>query len=408
MKNTSKRVLAVVMTVIMLFTLTATAFAEGDYSTPSAKELQFNKDGKFRILQITDTQDDMFASPGMLHMIKTAIEKYTPDLVVFTGDNTSTVDTEFGAKYALETLLSIVNDAEVPFTLVFGNHDAENVAKEFHMSCWRSFEYCLAYDAAPDIYGMGTHNLPIKSSDGSKVAYNLWMFDSNMYDENGNYDYIHADQLDWYVNISNALKEANGGELVPSLAFQHIVPYEIKDYVLETPTLDPNGFTSDDGKHYALDTAYAEEGSVIREYPCPSAFHGNQMSVLQQQGDVNAVFVGHDHVNDYIVHTKLSAADGDSIDIVNTPGASFQSYGSEEMRGCRVIDIDEKDPWNYETFSPTFFEVCGGQKDMHILSYASENIALYYVSLVIKLIPFVGERLQGIFLELVYDIASKF
>lgn len=406
MKNIAKRVLAVAMALVMVFAFSAVAFADGDYSTPSDKKLKFKEDGSFRILQIADMQDDMFAAPGMLHMIKTALEKYKPDLVVFTGDNTSTVSTEIDCKYSLESTLSIVNDAKIPFTLVFGNHDAENVSKEYHMSCWQSYEYCLAYDAAPDIYGMGTHNLPIYASNSDKVAYNIWMFDSNMYDENDNYDYIHEDQLAWYVNTSNALKAANGGNPVPSLAFQHIVPYEIKDYMIETSTLDPNGFESN-GKYYVLNPEYAVEGSVVREYPCPSAFHGNQMSVFQQQGDVKAVFVGHDHVNDYIVNTTMLNANGGSIDIVNTPGATFQSYGNDELRGCRVIDINENDPWNYETFSPTFFEVCGGQKDMHILSYVSDNIAWYYVSLVIKLIPFVGERLQGIFLNLVYDIATK-
>ncbi len=409
MKKTFLKVIALVMTAAMLFSLTVSA---ADFTSKSDKTLQFDKDGNFRILQLTDTQDDTFASPGMLHMIKTALEKYQPDLVVFTGDNTSTVSLELDAKFALKSILSIVNDAKVPFTLVFGNHDAENVSKEYHMNCWRSYEYCLAYDADPEIYGMGTHNLPVMSSDGKKVAYNLWMFDSNMYDENDNYDYIHDDQLAWYTKTSNALKEANGGQPVPSLAFQHIVPYEIKDYVVETPALDPNGFTSTNEEtgeqhHYALDPNYAEEGSILREYPCPSAFHGNQMSVFEQQGDVNAVFVGHDHVNDYIVHTKMNAADGESIDIVNTPGASFQSYGDEEMRGCRVIDISEDDTWNYETFSPTFFQVCGDTKDMRILSYVSDNIAWYYVSLLVKLVPFIGESLQQIFLSVVYNIATK-
>lgn len=410
MKKTFLKVIALVMTAAMLFSLTVSA-AE-DYTSKSDITLQFDKDGNFRILQIADTQDDTFASPGMLHMIKTALEKYQPDLVVFTGDNTSTVSLELDAKYALKSILSIVNDAKVPFTLVFGNHDAENVSKEYHMSCWRSYEYCLAYDADPEIYGMGTHNLPIMSSDGKKVAYNLWMFDSNMYDDVEGYDYIHDDQLDWYVKTSNALKEANGGQPVPSLAFQHIVPYEIKDYVVETAEPDPNGFTSTNEEtgekhHYALDPNYAEAGSILREYPCPSRVHGKQMSVLEQQGDVNAVFVGHDHVNDYIVHTKMNAADGDSIDIVNTPGASFQSYGDEEMRGCRVIDISEDDTWNYETFSPTFFQVCGDTKDMRILSYVSDNIAWYYVSLLVKLVPFIGESLQQIFLSVVYNIATK-
>lgn len=412
MKKTFFKAIALFMTAVMLFTLSMSAFAADDFSSKSDKTLKFDKDGNFRILQFTDTQDDMFASPGMLEMIKAAVEKYEPDLVVFTGDNTATVDTKIDAKYALESILSIVNDAKVPFTLVFGNHDAENVAKEYHMSCWRSYEYCLAYDADPAIYGMGTHNLPVMSSDGKKVAYNLWMFDSNMYDPDGGYDYIHDDQLDWYVKTSNALKEANGGQPVPSMVFQHIVPYEIKDYVVQTPELDPNGFTVTDEEtgaksYFALDPAYAEEGSILRENPCPSRVHGKQMSVLEQQGDVMAVFVGHDHVNDYVVHTKMKNAAGSSIDIVNTPGASFQSYGDNEMRGCRVIDINEKDAWNYETFSPTFFQVVGNTKDTQILAYVSDNIVWYYVSLLVKLVPFIGESLQKMFLAVVYDIATK-
>ena len=79
----------------------------GSYTLPSELDSKvggtvygwFDKEGNFRILQIADTQDDMFASPGMLHMIKTALEKYQPDLVVFTGDNTSTVSTQIDAKY---------------------------------------------------------------------------------------------------------------------------------------------------------------------------------------------------------------------------------------------------------------------------------------------------------------------
>ncbi len=406
MKKSLLKVIALVMAAAMLFSLTVSA-AE-DYTSQSDIELQFGEDGNFRILQLADCQDDMFPAPGMLEMIEAAIEKYQPDLVVFTGDNTGAVDAKISAKYGLDAILSIVNDAEVPFTLVFGNHDAEHVSKEYHMSCWRSYEYCLAYDADPEIYGMGTHNLTIKSSDGTKVAYNLWMFDSNMYDDVEGYDYIHEDQLAWYVNTSNALKKANGGEPVPSLAFQHIVPYEIKDYVIETSEPDPNGFTSKNETtgevhHYALDPNYAEAGSLLREYPCPSRIHGEQMSKFVQQGDVNAVFVGHDHVNDYIVHTTMNAADGAAIDIVNTTGATFQSYGTDEMRGCRIIDIDEEKPWEYETQSLRFFDVMGDTEETRALSFVSDQIGWYYVSFIARIIPFFGETLQKMFYVAIYN-----
>ncbi len=406
MKKSFLKVIALVMAAAMLFSLTVSA-ADGFAAQPE-NTLKFDENGKFRILQIADTQDDMFPSPGMIKMIETAVEKYEPDLVIFTGDNTGTVDLKMDAKYAIKAIIDPIAEAGVPFTFVFGNHDAENVSKETHFAAYRSYENCLAYDADPDIYGMGTHNLTIKSSDGSKVAYNIWMFDSNMYDPVDGYDYIHEDQLAWYVNTSNALKAANGGEPVPSLAFQHIVPYEIKDYVIETPELDPNGFTSKNEEtgeihHYALDPNYAEPGSVLREYPCPSRVHGEQMSKFVQQGDVNAVFVGHDHVNDYIVHTKMNAADGAAIDIVNTPGASFQSYGSDEVRGCRIIDLDESNPWEYETFSPTFYDVVGDTEEMRALAYVSDNIVWYYVSFIARIVPFFGETLQNLLISAIYN-----
>lgn len=407
MKKTFLKVIALVMTAAMLFSLSVSA--ADDFSSKPDNTLKFDENGKFRILQIADTQDDMFPAPGMIKMIETAVNKYEPDLVVFTGDNTGTLDIALDVQYTVKSIIDPIAERGIPFTFVFGNHDAENVSKETHYAAYRDYDNCLAYDADPEIYGMGTHNLTIKSSDGTKVAYNLWMFDSNMYDDVEGYDYIHEDQLAWYVNTSNALKAANGGEAVPSLAFQHIVPYEIKDYVIETPELDPNGFTSKNEEtgevhHYALDPDYAEAGSVLREYPCPSRIHGEQMSKFVQQGDVNAVFVGHDHVNDYVVHTKMNAADGAAIDIVNTPGASFQSYGSEEVRGCRIIDIDENNPWEYETFSPTFFDVVGDTEEMRALAYVSDNIVWYYVSYICRIVPFFGETLQKLFISAVYNM----
>lgn len=406
MKKTFLKVIALVMTAAMLFSLTVSA--ADDFSSKPDNTLKFDENGKFRILQLADTQDDMFPAPGMIKMIETAVNKYEPDIVIFTGDNTGTVDLAMDAKYAIKAIIDPIAELGIPFTFVFGNHDAENVSKETHFAAYRSYDNCLAYDADPEIYGMGTHNLTIKSSDGTKVAYNLWMFDSNMYDPKGGYDYIHEDQLNWYVNTSNALKAANGGEAVPSIAFQHIVPYEIKDYVVQTPALDPNGFEVTDEEtgaksYFALDPAYAEPGSILRENPCPSREHGEQMSKFVQQGDVNAVFVGHDHVNDYVVHTKMNAADGAAIDIVNTPGASFQSYGNEEMRGCRIIDIDENNPWEYETFSPTFYDVVGDTEEMRALAYVSDNIVWYYVSFIVRIIPYFGETLQNLFITLIYN-----
>ncbi|MBR4049473.1 MAG: metallophosphoesterase [Clostridia bacterium] len=405
--KTFKRVLAVVLSLVMVLSLTCTAFAESDYSTPPTERLRFDSKGYFRILQLADCQDGMLPRYGMIEFIKKALDKYKPDLVVFTGDNTTTVDTKLEAKMAIEAIIEPVAAAGVPFTFVFGNHDAENVAKEYHYSVYTQFDNCMAYDAVPEMYGMGTHNLPIYSADGSKIAFNLWMFDSNMYnEEKGGYDHIHEDQLQWYVDASNVLKAQNGGEPVPSMAFQHIVPNEAVDYVRTSDTEVANGYyNSDNGKWYYLDPEYVEKGAVLMEHPCPGTVDSMQMELFEQQGDVLGVFVGHDHVNDYIINTTLKNAKGESIDIVNTPGCTFSSYGNELMRGCRIIDLNEKDPWNYKTEAYTFFDVMGDTEETRMMSYFSREIGWWYVAKVLSFIPEIGETLANGFLKLVYTLA---
>ena len=47
------------------------------------------------------------------------------------------------------------------------------------------------------------------ASDGEMIKFNLWVFDSNDYDENGNYACVKADQVEWYKAKSDELKKAN-------------------------------------------------------------------------------------------------------------------------------------------------------------------------------------------------------
>ena len=405
--KTFKRVLAVVLSLVMVLSLTCTAFAESDFSTPPTERLRFDSKGNFRILQLADCQDGMLPRYGMIEFIKKALDKYKPDLVVFTGDNVGAVGTKLEAKMGIEAIIEPVAAAGVPFTFTFGNHDAENVSKDYQYSIYTSFSNCFAYDADPDLYGMGTHNLPIYASDGSKIAFNIWIFDSNMYnEEKGGYDHIHEDQLQWYVDASNVLKAQNGGEAVPSIAFQHIVPNEALDYILSSDTEVANGYyDKNSNKWYYLDPEYAEKGSVLMEHPCPGTIDSMQMELFAQQGDVLGVFVGHDHVNDYVINTTLKNAKGESIDIVNTTGATFSSYGNEQERGCRIIDISEKDTWTYKTQSLTFFDVMGDTEETRMMSYFSREIGWWYVAQVLAIIPEVGEALSNGFLKLVYTLA---
>ena len=420
MKNTFKKLICVVMSLAMLIAIVPTSvLAANNWNNYT---LKFNSDGKFRILQFSDTQDDVDARPAMIEFIKEAINKTRPNLVVFTGDNTSGggSPTKTLAKVSIDKIIDPVRDAGIPFAIVFGNHDAEGgLSKEQLMNIYTSYNNCLANDAHPELSGCGTYNLPILSSNGQKVAFNLWMFDSGMYDEDsrlGGYDYVHDDQVDWYVNTSNALKQANGGTIVPSLAFQHIIPREIYDELLDVPAgtagaISRNYFTGFNAageaqfitKNCILDPNNSAPGSSMREAPCPSTRYSRQVDAFISQGDVMGIVVGHDHINSYIVTRDLpnAASPIKKFDFIQTPGIGFQTYG-DDQRGCRVIDLDESSPYTYETKTYGFFDIMGTTNKTQMLYYYSLEIGMYYLSYVFCLVPVIGPWLRNIFLEKVY------
>lgn len=51
----------------------------------------------------------------------------------------------------------------------------------------------------------------------------------------------------------------------------------------------------------------------------------------------------------------------DGVNIIQTPGASFRSYGNMISRGTRVFVIDEKDPASFETYTIGYFDLFGNK-----------------------------------------------
>ena len=349
-----KKAISVVLAVILAFGALLTA---GAADTNAAEKLQFNADGNFRIMQISDIQDGTLLTPATKKFIKEVVVAEKPDLIVLTGDNISAGSATLGTeavdkllvKTAINNYMSVLEEIGIPVAIVFGNHDAEEkVSKEYQMEIYNTYDCCVAVDEGDALYGCGTYNLPIYSSkDAAKVAYNLWMIDSNMYDDvNGGYDYVHKDQLDWYVKTSNELKAQNGGNPVPSMMFQHIIINEIYDVINEVPESEKDKYEyvaveHDDGTvtYNAIMPEVLRAGE-INEMPCPPTVNGGQFDAVLGQGDVVAMFFGHDHKNTFEVEYK-------GVDLVNSPTAGFGSYG-DRGRGVRIIDINENTT-DYET-----------------------------------------------------------
>lgn len=354
------------------------AFAVNEQTPAYEAHLSFDDDGKFTILQLADLQDTFMMFPIVKDFVRDIVPATDPDLIVLTGDNFSGGSCNTGlhavdkllVKKAIGEYMNILEGYGVPVAVVFGNHDAETtVNREEQMAIYSTYSCCIGYDEGSGIYGCGNYNVPVYSStDSEKMAYNLWMIDSNMYDEvNGGYDYVHQDQIDWYVNTANELKAQNGGVPVPAMMFQHIIVPEIYDALMQVGAGTP-GAVERGGKYYALNPANTKAG-VLHEPPCPSNTNGGQYDAVVAQGDVKAMFFGHDHVNSFEVSYR-------GVDIVCSPGVNFASYG-DEGRGARVITLDESDTSTYETHVVTYDELYNGDETaaLRFVMYGSENSA---------------------------------
>ena len=334
-----KRIFSIVLVLAMVFGICASATAADD------GVLRFDENGEFKIMHICDCQDNYPARPEMLKYLDAVIKEYQPDLVVLGGDNTVTEDKE----EAIAELVSVFVENETYFTLVFGNHDhQQGYTDDEQLAMYQKHggKYCLAYDEDPDLTGTATHALPVIGNSG-KTELMLYMFDSNQYvsvnDFEDEYDSVNPDQIEWYIEKSEAA-EAENGKVVPALAFQHIIVGEVYDALFHESPIELGELSrSFNGKIYSfLPRTENIESGFLFEFPCPGYYNHGQFDAMVERGDVMGIFSGHDHTNDFV--TEL-----DGIKIVNTGGATHGGYSSDFNRGVRMITVNENNPGTFET-----------------------------------------------------------
>ena len=357
-----KRILAALLTLLLVVSCVCFAGADYDFQGPKYKKctrLSFNDTGKLRILQIADVQDGAWLPSIAKLLLFETVRQVKPDLIVLTGDNISghSVHTKPGVVLALRQVMDILNLFNIPIAAVFGNHDDQGTPlnKLDQMDIYESYPNFIGCRGVvaektvdQTVMNAGTYNLPVYASkDSDEVAFNIWCFDSGNYnpdDSVGGYGYVFPEQLEWYVDKSNELKEANGGKPVPSIAFQHIIPPQIAEALQEVPEGTP-GAVKFSGKWYTLPDGTDLTKNHLSEAPCPPELSFRpgyaEVETMLEQGDVTAVFCGHDHINGFSVPYK-------GIDLVTSPGCTYDSY-NDENRGFRLITIDKNDPTSHES-----------------------------------------------------------
>lgn len=323
------------------------------------------KNGKFKILQVSDTQDLQYVRYTMLDMLDKAYDLTKPDLVLLTGDNVlgnHFRDARFYSKYlvtdkekeyaamkkAINYVVDPIDKRGIPFSMIYGNHDDRNeISKEEQADIFRAYSTCVGLDGGEESGDCDTFNIPIYSEDGCKILFNIWMLDSGWYDKELDkcFEQVKPEAVEWYKKKCAELKSQNGGKVVPSLMFQHIPLIETLSLIEECAPGE-KGAKGPDGKFYKLKAGC--EG-VMGEYPsCVSTGNG-QFEAMKECGDVKAVVFGHDHLNSF-------TAEIDGIDIIQTPCTSFRCYGSRD-RGVRLFTVYENG--EYESEMLTYKDLCG-------------------------------------------------
>ncbi|MBQ2759978.1 MAG: metallophosphoesterase [Clostridia bacterium] len=335
-------------------------------------KLKFNN-GKFVILQVSDAQDLQFVRHTMIRMLNKAYDTVKPDLVVFTGDNilgNHLRDARFGSrkvvhtkqgelermKTAINHIIAPVEKRGIPFAMLYGNHDDMNwITKDEQADIYRSYTMCRGLDNPDKTVDCDTYNMPVYSSDGEKVVYNIWMMDTAWKDkeEDKCYTGVKKEAVEWYKRTSDELKKQNGGKVVPSLMFQHIPLPECMDLMEECKKTDDGALRffrdGEEERYVRLDKKKADGflGEPIMGYDIDNG----QFEAVKEKGDVQAIVLGHEHMNNYIGVTQ-------GVKIIQSSAASFRCYG-DRLRGVRVFVLDENDLSDVNTYFLTYNELCG-------------------------------------------------
>ena len=252
----------------------------------NARALKFNADGKFKIVQFTDVHwaPGNAASEVAAERIAEVLDAERPDFVVFTGD----IAWGKPAAESYKRTFAPVVERGIPFALTFGNHDDEQDLSRQQIYDLITKEYPKNLTGTVEgLSGVSNFILPIRSADDTRDAFILYHFDSHSYSPLkgtvDGYDWIKPDQIEWYRQCSDALKARNGGTTLPALAFFHI---PLPEY------------------NYAA----ANENSLLigirKEAACAPKVNSGLFTAMLEKGDVMGVFVGHDHVNDYLTTWK--------------------------------------------------------------------------------------------------------
>lgn len=308
----------------------------GQYKTYYASDyiLELPYQENFRVLQLTDLhiadKDDQDLHFDFLDI---TINESNPNLIVVTGDVFT-----FASKGTARRLCDYLDSHDVPWTVVFGNHDEQCLfsIEWFSTYLTKYGSNCIFKDMPnDDVYG--NCNFVINLMKNNATHEQIILMDTNRYNYNGGfgYDHVKQNQIDWYEKMVNYSTSQNNGVIIPSTLYYHIPLPEINE-AWEKAQTGQDGATLD----------YGEK----REKSYPPTYNSGLFDKIVELGSTRAMFFGHDHLNNFRV-TYKGVTFGYGIK------STDRIYYADDLMGGRTMIIHDDHSLTYEEHYHTYDEV---------------------------------------------------
>ncbi|MBR5732209.1 MAG: metallophosphoesterase [Lachnospiraceae bacterium] len=306
----------------------------GDY----VKTMDYH-DG-FTILQLTDihwhggTQigDEDYGSEGYLRKVINEAVAHAGkiDLIEITGDTFLMAN-----RRAVNSFIDFMTRTEIPYAIIWGNHDRQStynpnwISKRFLKA-----KYSLYTEVDnDDVHERSNYVINLLNPDGS-TAWQITNLDSGASyrdgaaDFNLTYDYLRDDQFEWMTAEHDAV-----GKDVPVICYYHIAQADY-DIAWDAIQAGASGYKQ---KFFNIEGFAPSKYAPVTEDIC-------------LKNNVKAVFIGHDHADDWTFTTPsgvtfgMGVKSGKELYYANVPlgiAGTGVEYGEEfELIGASLITLN--------------------------------------------------------------------
>ena len=324
--------------------------------------LRFSKEGKYKILMVSDIHGGKgYDEERTVKALDSLIEAHKPDLVLLGGDTAGPgmihVETKEDLKTLLDGVSSPMEKRGIPWAHVYGNHDNNyGLPNEAQQPIYEAYQHCVSKAGPKELTGCGNFVLPIYDSEGAKICFNIFGFDSNHSEPefkkdfglpqdtrfyhagscaDGDYDGVRFDQIMWYYQTSIEMEKHNGSK-IPALAFMHIPIPELAMGAADRTKFHYKGFQ---GENVA----------------CSILNYGFFAAALQR-GDIKAMCFSHDHHNDFSMNYA-------GIELSYDGFLSYHACHDNHIRGGRIFEIDASKPFEIKSYMVRVRDILGESAD---------------------------------------------